>query len=187
MRRSFMIAALTGVVAVAGCSSTSATQSAASSSAAPGVPMVNASGEVIGEVQARDGDNGATLLIMARGLPPGVHGIHIHDVGACDPPDFKSAGPHWNPTGKQHGAENPQGAHMGDLQNVTVAQDGQLKAEILVPNAHLSDAGGNAMAGGQILDANGAAVVIHADPDDYKTDPSGNSGARIACAVLGGQ
>ena len=155
-------------------------------SEAPAVPLVNASGKVIGEVRGGDSDKGATLLIDAHGLQPGVHGIHIHDVGLCEPPDFKSAGPHWNPTGRQHGGENPQGSHMGDLQNVTVGKDGRLRVEIVVPGTYLKTAGRNVKPGTlQILDANGASLVLHAKPDDYKTDPSGNSGARVACAVLG--
>lgn len=153
---------------------------------APAVPLVNSAGQIIGEVRGGDSDNGAELQITAHGLPPGVHGIHIHDVGLCDPPDFKTAGPHWNPSNRQHGSENPNGKHMGDLQNVTVAADGTLKARIVVPGTYLTNLGRNVKAGAvQILDSNGAAVVIHAKPDDYKTDPSGNSGDRIACAVLG--
>jgi hypothetical protein len=85
-----------------------------------------------------------------------------------------------------HGGENPQGAHMGDLQNVTVASDGTLKVKVVVPGTYLRNAGRDTAAGAsQILDASGAALVIHAQPDDYKTDPSGNSGDRIACAALG--
>jgi len=155
-------------------------------SEAPAVPLVNSAGQIIGEVRGGDSDNGAELQITAHGLPPGVHGIHIHDVGLCDPPGFKSAGPHWNPTSKQHGSQNPNGEHMGDLQNITVAADGTLKARIVVPGTYLTNLGRNVKAGAvQILDANGAAVVIHAKADDYKTDPSGDSGDRIACAVLG--
>jgi Cu-Zn family superoxide dismutase len=153
---------------------------------APAVPLVNASGEIIGEVRGGDSDEGATLQIDARGLPPGIHGFHIHDVGLCEPPDFKSAGPHWNPTDKKHGGENPEGSHMGDLQNVTVAQDGTLQVRIVVPGTYLSNAGRDVAGGAQqILDPNGAAIAIHAKADDYKTDPSGDSGDRIACAVLG--
>ncbi|HEX2803391.1 MAG TPA: superoxide dismutase family protein [Sphingomicrobium sp.] len=153
---------------------------------APAVPMVNASGAIIGQVRGGDSEGGATLLIEARGLPPGVHGIHIHDVGLCEPPGFTTAGSHWNPTGAEHGGDNPKGAHMGDLQNVTVADDGTLRVQVVAPGTYLRTAGRDANAGArQILDASGASIVIHAKPDDQKTDPSGNSGDRIACAVLG--
>lgn len=179
MRRSFTIVLGAGTAALAACNSSGVpgAESSGTLSGARAVPLLNASGQSIGEVRVGENATGINLLVTARGLPPGVHGIHVHDVGACDPPDFKTAGPHWNPTGKQHGSENPQGAHMGDLQNVTVEPDGSLSAEVAVPGGAASP----------MLDANGAALVIHADPDDYKTDPSGNSGARIACAVLGSQ
>jgi Cu-Zn family superoxide dismutase len=91
-------------------------------------------------------------------------------VGQCDGPDFKSAGPHWNPAGRQHGHDNPLGAHLGDLPNLSVGSDGRGTASFTVD--------------GDMADADGTSLVIHADPDDNKTDPSGNSGARIACAVL---
>jgi Cu-Zn family superoxide dismutase len=155
-------------------------------SEAPAVPLVSPTGEIIGEVRGGDSDDGATLIVEAQGLPPGPHGMHIHDVGICEGPGFESAGPHWNPTGRQHGGQNPQGAHMGDLENITVGQDGQLRVQVLVPGTYLRAEGRDTRPGArQILDASGAALVIHASPDDYRTDPSGNSGARIACAVLG--
>jgi len=174
-----------GTLTLAACNSDrSGTRPA---SEGPAVPLVNASGQIIGEVRGGDSDEGASLLVLARGLPPGEHGIHIHDAGLCDPPGFASAGPHWNPTNTQHGSQNAHGAHMGDLQNVTVASDGTLRVRIVVPGTYLSNGGRNAQPGAhEILDANGAALVIHAQADDNQTDPSGNSGDRIACAVLGG-
>ena len=141
-----------------------------------GAPMalVNAAGQSIGSVRAWQTAGGVTLRIDATGLPHGVHGIHVHSVGRCDPPDFASAGPHWNPLAKQHGMNNPAGAHAGDLPNVDVAANGVLGATVTVPGASMAS----------LLDADGASLVIHAAADDYMTDPSGNSGARIACAVL---
>jgi Cu-Zn family superoxide dismutase len=138
------------------------------------VPLVNALGAPIGTVRAWQTAGGVTLRVDASGLPHGVHGIHVHAVGRCDPPDFAAAGPHWNPAGKQHGFNNPAGHHAGDLYNVTVAANGVLGEAVTVPGASMAS----------LIDADGAALVIHAAADDYLTDPSGNSGARIACAVL---
>ncbi|QNM82814.1 superoxide dismutase family protein [Sphingomonas sabuli] len=154
----------------------------ASTDDAPAVPMIDASGKVIGEVRSGDGPDGARLMIDARGLPPGEHGLHIHDAGLCELPDFKSAGGHWNPTGKKHGSGSADGAHLGDLSNVTVGADGVLRTDVAVAGTYLRTAQPSAQA---ILGGDGAALVVHAKADDYKTDPSGDSGDRIACAVLG--
>jgi Cu-Zn family superoxide dismutase len=117
------------------------------------------------------------LRITASGLPAGAHGVHIHMTGKCEGPAFTSAGGHLNPAGHQHGKDNPAGSHLGDLPNMTVDGhgNGELVQLMTVDAATLR---------AQLLDADGAAVVVHADADDYRTDPSGNSGARIACAVL---
>lgn len=138
------------------------------------MPLVNASAQSIGTVRAWQTAGGVSFRISATGLPHGLHGLHVHAVGRCDPPDFTSAGAHWNPAGKQHGMNNPAGPHAGDLPNVEVAANGVLNATVTLAGASMAS----------LLDADGAALVIHASPDDYKTDPSGNSGARIACAVI---
>jgi Cu-Zn family superoxide dismutase len=119
--------------------------------------------------------------VEASGLPHGLHAIHVHSVGRCNPPDFASAGAHWNPSGRKHGLNNPAGPHAGDLPNVEVAANGVLSATVTLPNASLFAPPGMP---GALLDVDGAALVIHAQADDYITDPSGNSGSRIACAVI---
>ncbi|HWH16858.1 MAG TPA: superoxide dismutase family protein [Allosphingosinicella sp.] len=121
---------------------------------------------------------GLRLAIQGMNLSPGAHGFHIHQTGVCAPPDFTSAGPHWNPTNRQHGKDNPAGMHHGDLPNLLIGADGRGSLEYTIPVARLSGARG------ALLDADGASLVIHAAADDYRTDPSGNSGARIACGVF---
>jgi len=153
---------------VAGCSTVAEPQGG------PPMPLINASGQTIGTVRAWQTAGGVTFRVIASGLPHGVHGVHVHAVGKCDPPDFASAGPHWNPTGKKHGMSNPAGPHAGDLPNVVVKANGVLGATLVLSAASMAS----------LIDADGAAVVIHAAADDNMTDPSGNSGARIACAVL---
>ena len=152
---------------------------------APAVTLAAADGKILGEVQAGDSDEGAVLRLTATGLPPGTHGVHIHDVGRCEGPGFESAGPHWNPDDKQHGLHNPSGPHRGDLPNVSVGEDGKLEATMTVAGSNLKGSRAHGF-DNIILDANGAALIIHAQADDFRTDPSGNSGERIACAVLGG-
>jgi Cu-Zn family superoxide dismutase len=143
------------------------------------MPLVNAGGQIVGSVRAWQTTGGVTFRVDATGLPHGIHGIHVHSVGRCDPPDFASAGPHWNPLGRKHGLNNPAGPHAGDLPNVTVAANGVLGDTVTLSGASLTATGA-----GALLDADGAALVIHAAADDNLTDPSGNSGPRIACAVI---
>jgi superoxide dismutase, Cu-Zn family len=136
--------------------------------------LIRSDGASIGSVRVFPQTTGVLLRISAHGLPPGLHGVHVHAVGRCDPPRFDSAAAHWNPTGRQHGHQNPAGWHSGDLGNLGVGTDGKLVAGLLVPGASLA----------ALRDADGSAFVIHSRPDDERTDPGGNSGDRIACAVL---
>ena len=121
------------------------------------IPLINSAGQSIGSVRTWQTSGGVAFKIYATGLPHGLHGIHVHSVGRCDPPDFASAGP-----------------HAGDMRNVEVEANGVLEKTVTLPGASMAT----------LLDADGASLVLHASPDDYLTDPSGNSGARIACAVL---
>ena len=138
----------------------------------------NAAGQTVGTAKLAQAGNAVRVLVEGRGLPPGVHAVHIHSVGKCDPPDFTSAGPHFNPNNKQHGALNPQGPHAGDLPNMTVGADGNGRLETATEQITLG-AGTTS-----IWDADGSAIIVHAAPDDFATDPTGNAGGRIACGVL---
>jgi Cu-Zn family superoxide dismutase len=126
---------------------------------------------------AQSGD-GIRVQVIAANMAPGVYGAHVHATGRCDAPSFETAGGHWNPTNHQHGKDNPRGMHKGDLPNLLIGADGRGIMEVSLP--HASVAGG----GNRLLDADGAALVIHAAADDHRTDPSGNSGARMACGVF---
>lgn len=145
------------------------------------MPFFGTAGQQVGTVRAWQTAGGVTFRIDATGLPHGVHGLHVHAIGRCDPPGFTSAGAHWNPTGRQHGINNPAGPHGGDLRNVEVAANGVLGATVTLPGASLFTPPG---VPGALLDADGAALILHAQADDYVTDPSGNSGGRIACTVI---
>jgi superoxide dismutase, Cu-Zn family len=138
----------------------------------------NAGGEVVATATLNQVGSAVRILVEAQGLPPGVKGVHVHAVGKCNPPDFTSAGSHFNPQGKEHGALNPKGPHAGDLPNLDVGRDGRGRME---STTELITLGGGPHS---VFDADGSAVVIHAAPDDFRTDPTGNSGARIACGVI---
>ncbi|TMQ16773.1 MAG: superoxide dismutase family protein [Candidatus Rokuibacteriota bacterium] len=140
--------------------------------------MKNAGGQPVGAATFTQVANTVRVVLEVQGLPPGQHGVHVHTVGKCDPPDFASAGGHFNPLNREHGALNPRGAHAGDLPNLTVGPDGKGRLESTTELFTL----GNGPT--SIFDSDGSALVIHAAPDDFKTDPTGNSGARIACGVI---
>lgn len=143
------------------------------------VEMINTQGETIGRATLTPAAGGVKVAIQASKLPPGSHGFHIHAVGACDPPAFTTAGGHFNPTNKQHGLQNPQGPHDGDLPNLIVGSDGTAEMETVAPGLRFTDSPES------IFPPGGTALVIHAKADDGHTDPDGNAGDRIACGIIG--
>lgn len=140
----------------------------------------DAQGRTRARARVEQSGDSLRVSVEAVAMTPGTYGVHIHTVGRCDPPAFTTAGAHWNPIGQKHGKDNPQGMHKGDLPNLMVGADGRGSFEYTIPNAVLSG-----MLPTKLVDGDGASLVIHARPDDYRTDPSGNSGGRIACGVLG--
>lgn len=142
------------------------------------VDLKDTEGKSVGDAVVWDRGSGIGLDLHLHDLPAGEHAVHIHQVPKCEAPDFKSAGGHFNPENKKHGFDSPEGHHAGDLRNFTVGPDGK------APNVHLEDGDVTLKSGPHSLLTNGAAIVIHAKGDDYKTDPSGNSGDRIACGVI---
>lgn len=151
---------------------------AAPAAAAQSAQLMDADGKAIGTVEMSEDASGLTLKVTAAGLPAGTHGVHLHEKGMCEGPKFESAGAHWNPMTKQHGRDNPMGAHLGDLANMDATDGAEATSTYQVAGVTMVGTG-NALA-----DADGTSLVVHAKADDYKTDPSGNSGDRIACAVL---
>jgi Cu-Zn family superoxide dismutase len=141
------------------------------------VELKDAQGKSVGDVVVWDQGPGVALQIKLHDLTPGVHAIHFHQVPKCEGPDFKSAGGHFNPESKKHGFDNPEGHHAGDMKNFTVGANGKASARLEDNDVTLKD-------GPHSLLTNGAAIVVHAKADDYKTDPAGNSGDRVACGVL---
>lgn len=138
----------------------------------------DADDQVVGTVSFEESEAGVRVTLAGTGLPQGTHAFHIHETGECTAPDFTSAGGHFNPTGAQHGLDNPQGPHAGDMPNVDVGADGTVQFSVDNDRIALGD-GQNS-----ILDADGSAVVIHASADDNVSDPAGNAGDRIACGVV---
>ena len=137
-----------------------------------------AGGESLGSAQVMQEADGVRVVAEVRGLPAGEYAIHLHAVGKCEGPGFTSAGPHFNPEARAHGRATPGGGHAGDLPNLVMPASGRATYDHLQPGLRLAE-GAN-----PLLDADGAAVVIHAGPDDNVSDPAGNAGARIACGVL---
>lgn len=151
---------------------------AVSAAAKTVVQLKDAQGNDVGTATLSEQDGGVAIGLNLHGLPPGEHGIHFHQNAVCEAPDFKSAGPHFNPEGKKHGLENPEGHHAGDNPNLTISADGKAEAQMVSKDVTLGEGGHSLFSNG------GTSLVIHAKMDDQKTDPTGNSGDRIACGVI---
>jgi Cu-Zn family superoxide dismutase len=143
-----------------------------------GVTLRDANGHMVGSAVLLQESDGVRILLDIKDFKPGVKAVHIHAVGRCDPPSFETAGPHFNPGKTQHGSENPKGPHAGDLPNITVDATGQGHLEFTNPRVNLESGAAS------LFGENGTALVVHEGPDDMRSDPAGNSGARVACGVI---
>jgi Cu-Zn family superoxide dismutase len=141
-------------------------------------PLKDAQGKEVGSANLTQTPRGVLINLSVKGLPPGEHALHVHAVGKCEPP-FTSAGGHFNPDHKKHGLMANEGAHAGDMPNLHIPQNGDLTVEVLNATVTLEKGKPNSL-----LDSDGSALVIHAGTDDYKTDPTGDAGGRIACGVV---
>jgi superoxide dismutase, Cu-Zn family len=179
VRRALVAALLTAGLAFAQTPPPPAPAAAPSPAAVPpkSIELKDQKGKVVGTVLLLDTPHGLLLRGALTGLPPGTHAIHFHETGKCEPP-FKSSGGHFNPGKKNHGMLDPAGLHAGDLPNLVIPKNGKLEFELFAEDLTLAD-GPNT-----VLDADGTALVIHAKADDYKTQPAGDAGDRIACGVI---
>ena len=139
--------------------------------------LKDASGKAVGDVDLVQTPAGVLIKLQVKGLTPGEHAFHVHAVGKCEAP-FDSAGPHFNPTNHQHGIMSGEG-HAGDMPNLHVPQSGELSVEVVNSAISLDQGKPNS-----VFDNDGSSLVVHAKADDYKTDPAGNAGDRIACGVI---
>src|SRR5690625_5182579 len=143
------------------------------------VSLINNEGVDIGMATLEEGEQGVKIAVEGHHFPAGVHGFHIHEKGICEAPTFESAGGHFNPDNKQHGFDNPEGPHAGDIENLEVNEDGTVEAEFINGRVTLKMGEDHSL-----FTKEGSSLMIHEDPDDYISQPAGDSGARIACGVI---
>jgi len=183
MNRKYLFA-LAPVAMLAACGSQSEDAADPTPTASPPTPTLLGSatlsladGKSVGTAELNGNGEEVSISVVLSGLPEGVRAVHLHTTGSCEAPDFASAGGHLNPGMHEHGKENPKGAHLGDLPNATIDAngDGTITAALTGTQADVRAA---------IFDTDGTAIVVHQDQDDYKTDPTGNAGGRLACGVF---
>lgn len=179
MHRSLTACSLALLLAMSACSSAGRAAMGGSASASASAVLRSADGTPMGVLALTPAPGGVLLSGQLTGVPAGAHGIHFHTVGRCDGPEFTTAGAHFNPGSTKHGLLNPEGPHAGDLPAVAADASGRAAVNATTVLVTLSSAAGNGL-----LDADGSAIVVHAASDDQRTDPSGNSGGRIACGVI---
>ncbi|HLR15527.1 MAG TPA: superoxide dismutase family protein [Bacillota bacterium] len=141
--------------------------------------LINPKGDRVGLATFTETSEGVQVEVDGWSLPPGVHGLHIHEHGSCEAPSFESAGGHYNPTEATHGFDHPQGPHAGDLPNIEVAEDGQLHVQVVGEMISIQEGAKN-----NILLDGGTSIMIHSQEDDYTSQPAGDAGERIACGII---
>lgn len=175
MNRSGWSAGVAVVLLSAGCAGMAEVPAGGGSAAAE---LRDAGNRVVGQAVLTEVSGGVRIVLEASGLTPGAKGVHLHAVGKCEPPAFASAGDHLNPEQRQHGLLNPAGPHAGDLPNITIDAGGKGRLETFTERVSLGSGSTS------LFDDDGTALVIHAQSDDFRTDPSGNTGPRIACGIV---
>lgn len=176
----FAVAAVMLLAAATGAPPLAAQGTDTAAAPAAHARLLDADGNVVATATLREtAGHGVLILLQGQDLPPGEHAFHIHETGRCEAPTFQSAGGHYAPRGREHGFLVPRGPHAGDLPNLHIPQDGRLVIEVLAPGVTLRPGAPNTL-----FDEDGSALVVHAGPDDYRSQPAGDAGGRIACGVI---